>query len=241
MAGHSKWKNIQHRKGAQDKKRGKIFTKMGREITIASKLGGEDPEANPRLRLAITKARAGNMPRDNITRAIKKGSGKLDMGEYVEKVYEGYGPGGVAIIIECLTENINRTVSEVRYILSRNGGSMGAEGSVAWMFNKKGLIIYEKEKIPDFDAFFEAALEAGVEDVNDQDEDIVEVTCEWQKFSDVKDALDKLNIEAAMAEISQIPENKKQIDDDAQSTLDKLVDKLDDLDDVQSIFHNAEN
>lgn len=240
MAGHSKWKNIQHRKGAQDKKRGKIFTKVGVEIQVAVKLGGDDPDSNPRLRTALAKARAANMPKDVITRSIKKASGDGGGADYMEKNYEGYGPGGVAIFVECLTDNVNRTVMEVRHAFSRNGGNMGNEGSVAWMFDRKGLIIYEADKIENFDELFEIAIENGAEDVTNEDGQI-EVSCDVPDFLSLKEALDeKLGVEPAVAELARIPQNTQEITPEQNETLEKLIEALEDKDDVQNVFHNGE-
>lgn len=240
LAGHSKWKNIQHRKGAQDKKRGKIFTKVGVEIQVAVKLGGDDPDSNPRLRTALAKARAANMPKDVITRSIKKASGDGGGADYMEKNYEGYGPGGVAIFVECLTDNVNRTVMEVRHAFSRNGGNMGNEGSVAWMFDRKGLIIYEADKIENFDELFEIAIENGAEDVTNEDGQI-EVSCDVPDFLSLKEALDeKLGVEPAVAELARIPQNTQEITPEQNETLEKLIEALEDKDDVQNVFHNGE-
>jgi YebC/PmpR family DNA-binding regulatory protein len=239
MAGHSKWSNIKHRKGAQDKKRGKIFSKIAKEIAVAVKMGGADATANSRLRLALTKARSANMPRDNIERAVKKGSGDMDAASFSEKVYEGYGPGGVAVIVECLTDNVNRTVGDVRHGFTKFGGNLGTEGSVAWMFKKLGQIVYDRKKIESFDTLFEKALEAGADDV-EESEEMVEVRCDWTQFSELKEMLDELGAEPELAEISQIPENYTEITEDQETTLQKLVDRLEDLDDVQSVFHNAQ-
>lgn len=239
MAGHSKWANIKHRKGAQDAKRGKLFTKIAKEVTVAAKLGGDDPDGNPRLRAAIVKARGVSMPKDNIDRAIKRGAGGQDMADYFEKVYEGYGPGGVAVMVECLTDNINRTVSEVRHAFSRAGGNLGTDGSVSWMFHKKGTIVYTKDKIEDFDSFFEAALEAGADDVKDEGE-VYEIECSPNAFSDLKEALDKLNIEADVAEVGLVPENWSELDAGKAASLHKLVDILEDNDDVQNVSHNGQ-
>lgn len=240
LAGHSKWKNIQHRKGAQDKKRGKIFTKVGVEIQVAVKLGGDDPDSNPRLRTALAKARAANMPKDVITRSIKKASGDGGGADYMEKNYEGYGPGGVAIFVECLTDNVNRTVMEVRHAFSRNGGNMGNEGSVAWMFDRKGLIIYEADKIENFDELFEVAIENGAEDVTNEDGQI-EVSCDVPDFLSLKEALDeKLGVEPAVAELARIPQNTQEITPEQNETLEKLIEALEDKDDVQNVFHNGE-
>lgn len=241
MAGHSKWKNIQHRKGAQDAKRGKMFTKIAVEIIVAVKMAGKDPDSNPRLRLALNKARSMNMPKDNIERAIKKGAGET--GEdtiYSEKIYEGYGPHGIAVLVECLTDNINRTVSEVRHAFSRSGGNLGTDGSVNWMFQTKGLIIFDRTKIKDFDALFELAIDNGAEDIKDT-EDSYEVYCEPSAFNDLKAALDeKLDVEADFAEIARIPENTTKLDADQSESLQKLIDTLEDKDDVQNVYHNGE-
>lgn len=239
MAGHSKWKNIQHRKGAQDAKRGKIFTKIAIEITVAARAGGGNPDDNPRLRAALAKAKAANMPKDNCTRAIKKGTGEGDGANYVEKTYEGYGPGGVAVFLECLTDNINRTVSEVRHAFSKFGGNLGTDGSVAWMFQRKGVIVFEKEKIGDFDTFFEKALENGADDVKEEDEQI-EVVCETEAFNNLKTALDEICDEPAFCELTWIPDNLNAIDADKVESLEKMIGILEDNDDVQNVYHNAD-
>ncbi len=239
MAGHSKWKNIQHRKGAQDAKRGKIFTKLAKEITVAARLGGGDLESNARLRIAVVKARSNSMPRDNIERAIKKGTGELEAEQYVEKVYEGYGPGGVAVMVECLTDNINRTVADVRHAFTKFGGNLGTEGSVGYMFHKKGTIVYQRSKIKDFDRLFEVALEAGADDVKDE-HDVVEIICAPDAFNELKETLDKMGLEADVAEIMFVPENYSAIDSDKSMSMHKLIDWLEDNDDVQNVYHNAE-
>ncbi len=239
MAGHSKWANIRHRKGAQDKKRGKIFTKIAKEITIAAGLGGDDPSANPRLRLALTKARSANMPKDNIARAVKKGTGEGNTATYTEKVYEGYGPAGVAVIVECLTDNVNRTVSEVRHAFGKFGGNLGTEGSVSWMFQKKGILVYDRKNIPSIDTFFEKTLESGAEDIEEGD-GLVEVSCDWQKFSDIKDAIESQGIEPELAEVQQVPENYNRLNKEQTESLNKIIDWLEDLDDVQTVSHNGE-
>ena len=239
MAGHSKWANIRHRKGAQDAKRGKIFTKIAKEITVAAKLGGEDPDGNPRLRTAIIKARSASMPKDNIDRAIKRGVGGQDDADYTEKTYEGYGPAGVAVMVECLTDNINRTVSEVRHAFTRSGGNLGTDGSVAWMFHKKGTIVYAKENVEDPDKLFEVALEEGAEDVKEED-DVVEITCAPDDFVNLKEALDKLEIETAHAEVGLVPENYSSVDAEKGEKLQRLIDTLEDHDDVQNVYHNGQ-
>ena len=240
MSGHSKWKNIQHRKGAQDAKRGQMFTKLAKEIYVAARLGGDDLDGNARLRVAVIKAKAVSMPRDNIERAIKKGVGGGDGTEYVEKVYEGYGPGGVAVIVECLTDNINRTVAEVRFAFTRAGGNLGQDGSVSWMFKKKGMIVYQKEKITNFDLLFETALDCGAQDVDDQ-EDVYEILCDPSIFDCLKEALDKkLKIEADVAEISLVPDNYVNLDPGKSESMTKLVNLLEDNDDVQNVYHNGD-
>lgn len=238
MAGHSKWKNIQHRKGAQDAKRGKIFTKMAKEIAVAAKLGGGDLESNARLRAAVVKARANSMPKDNIDRAIKRGTGDSDGADFVEKTYEGYGPGGVAVLVQCLTDNINRTVADVRHSFSKFGGNLGTEGSVGWMFHKKGTLVYGREKVKNFDELFENALEAGAEDVKDEG-DAVEITCPPEAFHALKEALDQLALEADVAEVMWVPENHTSLDSEKALSMQKLIDWLEDNDDVQSVYHNA--
>lgn len=238
MAGHSKWKNIQHRKGAQDARRGKIFTKINREIVVAARAGGGNPDDNPRLRAALTKAKVANMSKDSWTKAIKKGLGELDGEQYVEKTYEGYGPSGVAIFVECLTDNPTRTVGEVRHAFSRSGGNLGTDGSVAWMFSRKGMIAYAAEKISDFDKLFEIALDNGAEDVKDE-EGTYEVLCAPNDLMKIKSALDSLCNEPDFCEITMIPQNSSDIEKEKVETLTKLIDTLEDNDDVQNVYHNA--
>ncbi len=235
MAGHSKFKNIMHRKGAQDKKRAKVFTKLIREITVAAKVGLPDPDSNPRLRSAITAARQANMANETINRAISKGSGDDDT-NYEEIQYEGYGPGGVALIVEALTDNRNRTASEVRAAFSKNGGSLGETGSVSFMFERVGLILYPAE-VADADTMFEAALEAGASNVESGD-DGHEVTCAPDDFSQVRDALAEQFGDAETARLDWKPQNEVAIDEDAASTLFKLIDLLEDNDDVQRVASN---
>lgn len=239
MAGHSKWANIKHRKGAQDAKRGKLFTKIAKEITVAAKLGGDDQDGNPRLRAAIVKARGVSMPKDNIERAIKRGIGGQDGADYSEKTYEGYGPAGVAVLVECLTDNVNRTVSEVRNAFTRSGGNLGTDGSVSWMFHKKGTIVYGKENIPNYDQLFEVALESGADDVRDEG-NVYEIECAPEAFEDLKNALDQLNIEPDVAEVGLVPENYTELDEDKAGKLMKLIDTLEDNDDVQNVYHNGQ-
>ena len=238
MAGHSKWKNIQHRKGAQDAKRGKIFTKIAIEITVAARLGGGDPADNPRLRTALAKAKASNMPKDNWMRAIKKGTGNLEGSSYTEKIYEGYGPGGVAVIVESLTDNINRTVSEIRYIFSRSGGNLGQEGSVNWIFERKGLFLFSKESIKDFDKFFELSIENGADDVEEQEEGY-QVTCELGEFIGLKQVYDDNKITAELFEMSYLPKNDVELEEGKYESLEKMVALLEDNDDIQNVYHNG--
>ncbi len=235
MAGHSKWANIRHRKGAQDAKRGKIFTKLIKEITVASRLGGADIESNPRLRTAIDKAKAGNMPKDTIERAIKKGSGDLDGVTYEEGTFEGYGPGGAAVIVEFMTDNRTRTVADVRYIFSRNNGSLGVSGSVAFLFDRKGLILLDGEQ--DFDTLFEIALEAGAEDVKEAD-DGYEIVTDPSAFMTVRDALADRGLEWLSAEVTMIPQTTVQLEGKQAEQMLKLIDKLEDNDDVQNVYAN---
>ncbi len=237
MAGHSQFKNIMYRKGAQDAKRAKVFTKIIRELTVAARIG-PDPEANPRLRAAIASARAANMPKDTMERAVKRGAGGDD-GVVMEEIrYEGYGTGGVAIIVETLTDNRNRTVGEVRSAFTKFGGSLGETGSVAFMFNHLGSIQYDAT-VADADAMFEAALEAGAEDCT-SDEDGHEITCATEDFNDVRDALERAHGTAQSAGLSWKPQNTVQIDEEKAETLFKLLDILEDNDDVQRVSSNFE-
>ena len=238
MAGHSKWANIQHRKGAQDKKRGKLFTKLIREITVAARMGGGDASANPRLRLAMDKALAGNMPKDTIERAIKRGAGDTDGENYEELRYEGYGPGGTAVIVDCMTDNRNRTASEVRHAFTKAGGNLGTEGSVAYLFNKTGLISYPPGS--NEDAIMEAALEAGAEDVVTNDDGSIDVTTAPEDFSDVKTAMEGAGLVTEMAEVTFSASTSADLDRDGAEKLLRLVDTLEDLDDVQNVYTNAD-
>ncbi|SNB46324.1 YebC/PmpR family DNA-binding transcriptional regulator [Geobacter sp. DSM 9736] len=235
MSGHNKWSTIKHKKGAADAKRGKIFTKLIKEITVAAKLGGGDPDGNPRLRAAIDKAKAENMPKDNIERAIKKGTGELEGVSYEEITYEGYGPGGVAVLVEVMTDNRNRTVSEVRSIFTKMNGNMGETGCVSWMFDKKGLIIFSKQT--DFDKLFEAALEAGAEDVSDQEEQI-EVLTDPSNFMEVREALTKAGFAIESAEVTMIPQTMIKLEGKPAETMLKLMERLEDNDDVQNVYAN---
>lgn len=235
MAGHSKWANIKHRKGAQDAKRGKIFTKLIKEITIAAKIGDGDLDTNPRLRLAVDKAKQANMPKDNIERAIKKGTGDLDGVTYEEGVFEGYGPGGVAVIVEFMTDNRTRTVAEVRHAFNKYGGSLGVSGSVAFMFDRKGQIIFPDEN--NFDMIFEAALEAGAEDVKEED-GIIEVVTDPTELESVRDVLKEQGLKYQSAEVTMIPQNMTPIEGNQAESLMKMIDVLEDNDDVQNVHAN---
>ncbi|HDM76071.1 MAG TPA: YebC/PmpR family DNA-binding transcriptional regulator [Deltaproteobacteria bacterium] len=236
MSGHSKWSTIKRKKSAQDAKRGKIFTKLIREITVAARMGGGDPSGNPRLRAAIASARAVNMPKENIERAIKKGTGELAGYSLEEAIYEGYGPGGVAILIEALTDNRNRTTAELRYILSKHGGNLGEAGCVAWMFDKKGLIVFDRNQV-DEDEVMEIALEAGAEDVREEDDQLEVVTLQ-SDFEEVKKAFDEQNIKYELAEVTMIPQNTVKLDDKQAEQMLKLMDALEDSDDVQKVYAN---
>ena len=238
MAGHSKWANIQHRKGAQDKKRGKLFTKLIREITVAARLGGGDAAANPRLRLAIDKALASNMPKDTIDRAVKRGSGDLDGDHYESVRYEGYGPGGVAVMVDCLTDNRNRTVAEVRHAFTKAGGNLGTEGSVAYLFKHLGVISYGRGA--DEDAVMEVAMEAGAEDIVNHDDGSLEVLTQPDDFSTVRDALQAAGLTPEHAEVTQRAENAVLVDLETAKKMIKLLETLEELDDVQNVYSNAE-
>jgi len=235
MAGHSKWANIKHRKGAQDAKRGKIFTKLIKEVTIAAKIGGADLEANARLRLAVDKAKQANMPKDNIERGIKKGTGDLDGVTYEEGIFEGYGPGGVAVIVEFMTDNRTRTVADVRHAFNKYGGSLGVSGSVAFMFDRKGQIIFTEDN--DFDTIFESALEAGAEDVKDED-GVIEVVTDPAEFETVKNTLEEQGLKYLSAEVTMIPQNMNPVEGKQAESLMKMIDVLEDNDDVQNVHAN---
>ena len=238
MAGHSKWANIKHRKAAQDKKRGKIWTKLIREITVAAREAGGDPESNPRLRLAMDKAFSANMPKDNVERAIKRGAGGTEGENYDEIRYEGYGPGGTAVMVDCMTDNRNRTASEVRHAFTKHGGNLGTDGSVAYLFSKQGIISYEPGA--DEDAIMEAALEAGAEDVVSNDDGSIDVMATPEDFSDVKDAMVAAGFEPANAEVTFDASTKAELDKDGAEKLLRMVDALEDLDDVQDVYSNAD-
>jgi len=238
MAGHSKWANIQHRKGAQDAKRGKLFTKLIREITVSARMGGGDPSSNPRLRAAIDKALGNNMTRDTVERAIKRGSGELDAENYEEVVYEGYGPNGVAVLVECLTDNRNRTVSEVRHAFTKHGGNLGTSGSVAYLFSKIGLLTYPQGSSED--AIMEAALEAGADDVVTNDDGSIDVTTPFEAFLSVKEAMTEAGLPPEHADVMMLASTQVELDLENAQTVVKLVDMLEDLDDVQKVHTNAD-
>ena len=236
MSGHSKWSTIKHKKAAKDAKKGKLFTKFIKEITVAARMGGGDLNSNPRLRTAVLTARAQSMPNDNIERAIKKGTGELEGVTYEEIQYEGYGPGGVAIIAQVLTDNKNRTVSEIRRLFTKHGGNLGESGSVAWMFDKKGLITVEKSHI-DEDRLMDVVLDAGAEDVRDEG-DIFEVVSAPEDFEKVKERLDREKIAVASAQLTLLPKNTVDVDVKNVEQVLKLSEELEDHDDVQSVAAN---
>ena len=238
MAGHSKWANIQHRKNAQDAKRGKLFTKLIREITVAARMGGSDITANPRLRLAVDKALGGNMTKDTIERAIKKGAGELDDVAYEENRYEGYGVNGVAIMVDTMTDNRNRTVSDVKHAFSKYGGNMGTQGSVAYQFDRLGVLAYPDDA--DEDSIMEAALEAGADDVVVSEDGSIEVVTTEDRFVDVKEAMVAAGHEPAASEVTMRAQNEIELDVEQGQKLLKLVDALEDIDDVQNVYTNAD-
>ena len=237
MAGHSKWHNIQHRKGAQDAKRGKVFTKLIKEIVVAAKMGGGVIENNPSLRAVIDKALAANMKRDTIDNAVKRGAGDLDGDNYEEVRYEGYGLGGTAIMVDCLTDNRNRTVADVRHAFSKHGGSLGTDGSVSYMFSKQGFISFASG---DEDAIMEVAIESGADDVITNDDGSIDVMTAPDDFFSVKDALVANNLNPEHSQITMEPDNRIELNlEDAEKFM-KLIDRLEDLDDTQEVFHNAD-
>ena len=237
MAGHSKWANIQHRKGRQDEKRGKVWTKIIREVTVAAKLGGGDANTNPRLRLALEKAREANMPADNLKRAVDRGTGNLEGAHYEEIRYEGYGPGGAALIIDCMTDNRVRTVAEVRHALSKAGGNLGTEGSVSFQFRHCGQLLFAPGT--DEDRVMEVALDAGADDVATLDDGSIEVLCEAADFEAVRAALEAAGLKPEFAEIGMKPGVEVELQGDDAERMVRLVDVLEDLDDVQRVDHNA--
>lgn len=238
MAGHSKWANIQHRKGRQDAKKAKFFTKAAKDIILAAKAGGGNPEDNSTLRLAIQKAKQVNLPKDKIENAIKKGTGEVDGGDIFEIIYEGYAPGGVAMLIEVATDNKNRTVAEVRHLLSKQGGNMGEAGSVAWMFNKKGVITFKKEDYSEEDLML-VGLEAGAEDILDED-DMFEVHCAPADYMAVQQAFDDAEMKYESSELQQVPENLVPVDKETGAKVLRLMDAIEDNEDVQNVYVNAD-
>ncbi len=239
MAGHSKWANIKHRKAAQDARRGKMFTKLIRELVIAARQGGPLPEDNPRLRTAVDKALGANMTRDTIDRAIARGAGDTDTDNMEELTYEGYAPGGVAVLVEAMTDNRNRTVAEVRHAFSKRGGNLGTDGSVAYLFSRKGQISFAPGTA-DEEAVLELALEAGAEDIEGHDDGSIDVTTPWEDFEAVKSALEAAGLAPADAEVTMVAETTVPLDADAAATVMGLVDALEDLDDVQNVYTNAD-
>jgi YebC/PmpR family DNA-binding regulatory protein len=238
VSGHSKWSQIKHKKGQTDAKRGKIFTKIVKEISIAARLGGGDPDGNPRLRTAVEKAKEVNMPHDNIKKAIMKGTGELPGVAYEEYVYEGYGPAGVALMIEVMTDNKNRTLPEIRHMLAKSGGSLGETGCVSWMFDKKGYILVSKSKSSE-DEVMSIALDAGAEDMkNDPDEENYEVVTAPEDFTKVKEALEKAKIPIGSAEVSMLPKNYVVLDEKAAEQMMRLMEALEDHDDIQNVYAN---
>lgn len=238
MAGHSKWANIRFRKGAQDAKRGKIFTKLIREITTAARAGGGDIASNPRLRLAIDKAKAQSMPKDNIDRAVKRGTGEAGADNYEEVRYEGYGPNGVAVMVDCLTDNRNRTVAEVRHAFTKFGGNLGADGSVAYLFEHVGLLSYPAGT--DEDTVMEAAIDSGASDVIVNDDESIEVICVPDDFESLRDAMKAAKLEPEQAEITMRAGTRAPVESDSAESLLKMLEMLDDLDDVQQVYSNAD-
>lgn len=236
MAGHSKWANIKHRKAAVDAKRGKIFTKLIRELTVSAKHGGGDPESNPRLRTAIATAKGQNMPNDTIDRAIKRGTGEIGGDDFQELSYEGYGPGGSAVLVRALTDNKNRTVSDIRRIFTKHGGNLGENGCVAWMFDMRGRIAFEKDKV-DEDKVFEIALEAGAEDVRTEDEELVVITPP-ESVEEVKSAIQEAGLAFESAEVTMIPQNSVRIEGKDAEHMIRLMEDLEDSDDVQNVYSN---
>jgi len=236
MSGHSKWHSIKHKKGATDAKRGKLFTKFIKEITVAARTGGGDPDANARLRKAILDAKAGNMPNDTIDRAIRRGTGAEEGVTYDEITYEGYGPGGVAMLIEAMTDNRNRTVAEIRHIFSKNGGNLGESGSVGWLFEKKGYIVVDKAAKPE-EELFEIAIEGGADDVRD-DQDNMEIITSPENFESVQAAIKSAGIEPQVAEVSMVPQNYVKLEGGSAQQMLRLMEAMEDHDDVQKVYAN---
>lgn len=237
MSGHSKWANIKHKKGKMDAIRGKITTKIGRELTVAARLGGADPTGNMRLKLALQKAKENNIPKDNIQRAIQKGLGSLDGSNYEELVYEGYGPAGVAVMVEVMTDNRNRTAADVRHLFSKYGGNLGESGCVSWIFNKKGLFVVEKETGVDEEELMMLSLEAGADDFKVEENEF-EITIDPTLFYQLQETLEKNNIKASVAEVTMIPETTMELTGDDATKMMKLMDALEEHDDVQEVYAN---
>ena len=238
MAGHSKWANIRFRKGAQDVKRGKLFTKLIREITVATREAGGDPDSNPRLRAAIDKAKSQSMPKDNIDRAVKRGSGDMEGVVYEEVRYEGYGPGGAAVLVDCLTDNRNRTVAEIRHAFAKSGGNLGADGSVAYLFEKIGFLRYPANM--DEERVMEAAIEAGAEDVVSHEDGSIEVVSLPENFEGVRDSMVNVGLEPESAEVTMRASTQAQLETKQAESMLRLLDILDELDDVQQVYSNAD-
>lgn len=238
MSGHSKWSSIKHKKAAVDAKRGKIFTKLIKEIMVAARMGGGDADANPRLRSAIAAAKSDNLPKDKIDRAIQKGTGDLEGVDYEEIVYEGYGPGGAAVLVESLTDNKNRTVADIRHIFNKNNGNLGENGCVGWMFNKKGYLVIERNSVEE-DVLMETALEAGAEDIR-EDESNFEVICDPEDFDSVKEAIEAANIPSIAAEVTMLPDVTTNLVGKEAEQMYRLMEMLEDCDDVQKVYTNAD-
>jgi YebC/PmpR family DNA-binding regulatory protein len=237
MSGHSKWSTIKHKKGAADAKRGKIFTRIIKEMTVAARLGGGDIDGNPRLRAAVAEAKANNMPKDNIDRAIKRGTGEIEGAQYEELTYEGYGPGGVAVMVETLTDNTNRTTPEIRHMFEKAGGNMGTPGSVRFQFEKKGYFAVERSVVGE-DKLMEIALEAGADDLQTEDAEVFEIYTSPEAFEDVRQALEKAKIATVEAKLGMIPSNYVAIDETKSKAMMRLLEMLDDHDDVQNVWTN---
>lgn len=237
MSGHSKWSTIRHKKGAEDAKRGKIFTKLIREITVAARMGGGDPEGNPRLRAAIAAAKAENMPKENIERGIKKGTGELEGQNYEEVNYEGYGPGGVAVLVNCLTDKKNRTVADLKHLFDRHGGNLGEPGCVAWMFEKKGMLVLERNQV-DEDELLAAALDAGAEDVKDEDPSQFEVITDPSDFEGIKEAIENKGIPYSFGKVTMVPQNTVKLEGKKAQQMLNLMEALEDHDDVSNVYAN---
>ncbi len=237
MSGHSKWSTIKHKKGAADAKRGKVFTRIIKEMTVAARMGGGDPNSNPRLRAAVAEAKANNMPKDNVERAIKRGTGELEGASYEEITYEGYGPGGVALMVEVMTDNSNRTTPEIRHIFEKNGGNLGTPGSVRFQFERKGYFAIDKKVVSE-DKLMELALEAGADDLQTDNADVFEVYTAPENFEQVRQALEKNNIPTVEAKLGQIPSNYVRLDEHKARQAIKLLEALDDQDDVQNVWSN---